>query len=190
MKKINYNYILYFILALIFLFVFYYFPFNIEKYSGINNFRDYYSIVTGVSAIILGLFYYFHKITVDKNFKNKELQRQRLSLLLNEINNFDNLVDQILNKQFKNDSELSFLRNKVSRSFEIIEILVKQNKNNLNLKQTDISIILEVNSFVDKSETIMRITYKDIVSMPLYETKDIYIEKIKDIKRICFERAS
>jgi hypothetical protein len=177
------------LLTIIILYFYIVFPAYVKRYTSLPEIKDYCAILTSVSAILLGIFYYFHKLNTEDSHKKKEIRKQRLNLLLTELNTFDNHVDQLLNKQFKDDSTLSFLRNKISRSFEIIEILIKQNRKELTLSTKDIDTILEVNSFIDKSEIIMRIPYEDISQLSLYEIKDIYIEKIKDAKRLCFIRS-
>lgn len=180
--------------ALVFIF-YIYCPFFGNSYN-LSEKQKYFSIIgsfsvlfTSIIGLLLGSFYYFDKLKNDElNFK-KEKSRQKLSLLLQELINFDELVDQVINKQFKNRKTLDYIRNKISRSFEIIEILITQNKEILDLSDNDINKILEVNSFVDKSQTIMHSKYSEIIKISLYEIKDIYIEKIKDAKRVCFLKA-
>ena len=105
------------------------------------------------------------------------------------MKDFDELVDSLLNKSFDSEDELAVLRNKISRKFEIVEILIEQNSKTLELDSSDIKKILDVNAFVEKSETIMRSKYVDLKAHPVFMIKDQYVEKIKDAKRVCFLKA-
>lgn len=156
--------------------------------NDIDFLRNYYSIITSVSAVFLGIFYYFNKNLIERQNKKKELQRQRLSLLLGALNQYETYIDEILNMKFRDETELKFLRYKVGRSFETVELLIKQNINALNLIEADRSTLLEVNSFVDKSELI-HLKYSKIKPQSFDKLKDLYVEKIKEAKSICYIRA-
>ncbi len=186
---INNKRIFYFIAIIIFLvylsFSLYIYPWQFKHYFLLVDFRNYYSIITGITGIFIGLFYYFHRLYTDHKNTRNSIFRQRLSLLLDELNTFDSYVDKFFNKDFSNQKELDAIRNKIARSFELVEIILKENLTALDLTGKEIDSILEPNSFIDNSTYITEVVFPELIFADLSDIKDAYIEKIKDAKRVC-----
>ena len=161
----------------------------------LSDARDYYTILSswitffiGVTGLILGFFYYRHKLQVNSNISSIERKRKRLDDLISKIDSFDNLVDNVIHRRFSNTKELKQLRCRISRSFESIEIMLELNHKLLGLDETDVKTILKVNSFVDKNDIIMHCNYTSLNEDILLTVKDAYVDLIQNARRTCYNR--
>lgn len=158
---------------------------NLVQWISVHE--SYYITIASILILILGIFYYFHRYTHDNDVKVTETRRQQLKILSDQLYLCDNCVEELLSKRSSNEKELAFLRNKISRNFEIIDVMLQSYKDVFNFSDDDKNIILDVNSFVDKSEIIMRAPYKTYVKASLFATRDQYIEKTKNAQKICLK---
>jgi len=157
--------------------------------------KDYYGILTtfttlilGTAGLILGYFYYRDKNRTEQSLATLERKRKRLDDLIDKLDLFDSQVDALLLRQFKDENELFLLRNKITRSFETIVIMLEQNEDLLGLHKEDIREIIRVNSFVEKNDLIMRARVIEITPEVLHETREKYIDLIQNARRACFRR--
>ncbi|PKM78426.1 MAG: hypothetical protein CVU90_02705 [Firmicutes bacterium HGW-Firmicutes-15] len=164
------------------------------SFTSINDWANYYtaisSIVTAISAIIavgLGYFYYVNRNDFENDTNSKERIRQRLNLIIFELDWYDECVSRILCMDISED-DLEKIRYKLTRSFETIVALLDNNAKLLSLKDEDISTILKINSFVDKSDPIMIFGFGKLMENKeqLAKEKEIYIELFQTAKMICF----
>ena len=159
----------------------------------LSSARNYYTILSatvtlavGFFGLLLGYFYYIDKQDVDKMSASLERKRKRLDKLIDLIDDYDGLVDKVINMRFSNAGELKHLRSMISRSFEEIEIMLDLKEKLLGLDNEAVLIILKVNSFIDKSEVIMHINYSDLSEEKMLTVRDDYINLIQDARRVCF----
>lgn len=167
--------------------------FILRKFTNIEYAKNYYQIVSSFFTVIitvLGLFLgylYFHsRLQFDDSISNRDRKWKNLECIIKELNIFDSLVDSVISKRFSTQKELHTLRCKIERSFENIEIMLEQNQNLLNLKDEDIKRILNVNSFVDNNDILMRIKNSKLNTEVLSSLKDEYIGYIQDARRVCY----
>ena len=159
----------------------------------LSNAKDYYAILSswitffvGFMGLALGYVYYRHKLGVDTENAANEKKRKRLDDLISKLNAYDALVDDILHRRFENAVALRQLRSKISRSFEEIVIMLELSQKLLGLNDSDVRVILRVNSFVDKDRTIMQDEINALSDDVLSLVKETYIDLIQDARRVCF----
>ncbi len=156
--------------------------------------RDYYTLVSccitfflGSIGLVLGYFYYKDKRNFETLISEIERKRKRLDDLIRELNSFDNGVDDLLHHRFKNAKELTQLRNRISRRFETIVIMLELNTKLLGLTESDVQTIIKVNSFVDKNHTLMHAPYRQLDASSLSSVRDTYVDLIQDARRVCYK---
>ena len=166
------------------------------SFTSIDEWSDYYSAIASVFttfislfALILGYIYYEHRILYEQKISKKERIRQRLSLILIELDKCDNYVSKILDMDIERE-DLNIIRSKISRSFETITALIDYNDKLLSLNDEEITKILRVDSFVDKSDIIMRYYYRELKDNPdkVMKEREDYLEILINAKRTCFEK--
>ncbi len=150
--------------------------------SDINWVRNYYNIVSsiisslvGITGIILGLFYYF-----DKE------RRRKIDILKTEIEQYDLCVKSILKLCIKNENELKEIRIKIDSINDRINMMLDSDKQFIRLNDADVSTILRVNSIVDKSEVIMRTSFKNLKIKDRESVLDTYEIALKNALLICY----
>lgn len=145
------------------------------------------SLIVGTLGLVLGYFYYLSKYKNDCLAESIERKRKRLNDLIECINQFDEIVDNIIHYRFSSISDLKHLRNRISRKFEVVEIMLQLNKDLLGLQDEEVKTILRVNSFVEQNDIIMHINYEQINETVLFTVKDRYIDLIQEARRICYK---
>jgi len=153
----------------------------------ISKHQSYYTVIVSLLALLLGVFYFFHRQKYDNNARIAETRRQQLKVLSKQLCIYDSYVEELLNKIPSSEKELLFLRNKISKQSEIINIMLKGYKDILKFSQSDMDSFLELDAYVDKSEVIMRVPYTAYEKESLYQIHDFYIERIKTALKICLK---
>ena len=158
----------------------------------ITGLRNYYIIVgsisgtlTALSGIVLGFFYYFHKQKVDKEQLLQDKKSRLVESLLAEINEYDALVDKILNKEFQGQNELQMLRGKIRRKFEMVYLIIQEKNHVLGFSRNAQIELFDVNKYVDDSRIIMETGHSEIGALNLDECRATYIDKIISSRRVC-----
>lgn len=195
------GYFLIAVLVLIIIFSAYFFlmPIFVKGYNifrlrdlNLDAANDYYSVLSswctftlGSFGLILGFFYYIHKIKVEADASSIERKRKRLDDLIAKLDLYNTRVLSIINSCFTNPQDLTQLRSEIEYSYDSIVIMLELNQELLGLNESDAKTILKVTSFVDKS-AIMRGNYistKTITS----SIKDDYNNLIQDARRVCYK---
>jgi hypothetical protein len=180
---------------------FYLFPlaFGVLYWKGMDlvTAKDYYSILSsfvtlllGSAGLAVGYFYYKDKYKTDRSNAAIERKRKRLDDLILKIDAYDNQVESLLQRRFKDESELSLLRSTLTRSFETIEIMLELNQALLGLEEDDLRAIIKVNSFVEKNDVIMRASFIELNPNLLHAERETYIDLIQNARRACYKRVS
>jgi len=158
----------------------------------ITGLRNYYIIVgsisgtiTALSGVVLGCFYYFHKHKVDTEQLLQDKKSRLVETLLAEINEYDALVDKILNREFDGQNELHLLRGKVRRKFEMVYLIIDEKNHVLGFSKNAQIELFDVNQFVDDSRIIMESEDGEIDESALDECRAKYIDKIINSRRVC-----
>lgn len=157
----------------------------------LSSARDYYSVLSSfitLLALFLGYLYYIHKLQVDKEVAERDRKRKRLDILIEEINNYDNWVDELIHFRFNDDAELEKIRNKISRSNEKIVAMLMHKTKLLGLDDKNGRRIIRVHSFVEQNDILMQYDYRDLTKEKLLSVKNKYIELIQDARQTCFEK--
>jgi hypothetical protein len=159
-----------------------------------NCAKDYYALLSssitfilGTFGLILGYFYYKDKRRFETQISEIERKRKRLDDLIHELNSYDEGVDDLLHHRFKNAGELKKLRDKVTRRFENIVVMLELSTKLLGLTESDMQTIIKVNSFVDKNHILMHAPYRHLDALSLSSIKDNYIDLIQDARRVCYK---
>lgn len=166
----------------------------VHKLPNLSEARNYYTVVStavsaliGVAGVCLGFFYYFHKKEVDDNKSGADRRRARISLIIEQLNKYDDYVDEILCKRVDSAIKLDYIRGKISRGPEIINAMLEQNETlNIGFDRDDIMIILQVFSFVDKCPEISSYHYNTLQSTELKFIKSDYIDKMQEARKVCY----
>lgn len=152
----------------------------------LDRFRNYYNIVSsiisslvGVTGIILGLFYYFDK---ERRTKTKILKKS--------IEEYDCCVKQILKLQVSDDEELKKLRIKIDSLNDSINIMLDNSIDFIQLSDDKISEILRINSIIDKSEVVMRLSFKELTQADRASVFDIYEKALREVLLVCYKELS
>jgi hypothetical protein len=180
----------------VFFLFFVYVPFLRGTPNQLDDLRNYFTIagvfvtaVVGSLGVVLGGYYYFDRKRHDSGQKKKEEVRAKLRLLLDELHHFDDLLVRFFTHDFADQQELDRLRHKISRSFEMVEMVLESEGETIGLSQEELVDFVKVNSFVDKSDTIMRTKHAKLKRAQIAAEQDRYIELIKAAKRVCVRRA-
>ena len=166
----------------------------IHKLTSLGEARNYYTVVStaisavvGVAGVCLGFFYYFHKREVDDHQNGAERRRARISVIIEQLNKYDEYIDEILCKRVESPIRLSFLRGKIARGPEIINAMLEHNESiNLGFSNADMMVILQIFSFVDKCPEIMSYHFNTLQSADLKFIKSDYIDKMQEARKICY----
>ena len=149
----------------------------------LDRFRNYYTIVNsitsslvGLAGIILGAFYYF-----DKERRSKTM------ILKKSIEEYDACVKQILKLQVRDDEELKKLRTKIDSLNDGINIMLDNKINFIQLSDDKISEILRINSIIDKSEVVMRLSFEELTQAYRASVLDIYENALRDALIVCYK---
>lgn len=143
-------------------------------------------ILFGMSGVILGCFYYFHKIETDKKIASRERQRKRVDTLIADLKTYDDLVCSVINKNFEKENELKLTRHRIIRIFDNISRQLEVGDALLQLKDDEIGIIMKVHSFVEKSPLLNGDLSKINDEESIWYLKDKYNALIHDAQKLCY----
>jgi hypothetical protein len=159
----------------------------------LSDARNYYtvlssvsSIVTGFLGLILGYMYFKMRNEFESNSSLSNRMRGRTQLIIEQLNKYDEQVDEILSGRCTLDEELKRYRGKIERLFEIVEILIDNNEKLLKFTEDDIKTVMYVNSFVEQTPEIMEFNIIELGKSNLSDLRQTYIEKIQDARRMLF----
>lgn len=148
----------------------------------INWVRNYYNIVSsitssivGITGIILGMFYYF-----DKE------RRSKTNILKKEIEDYDTCVKNILKLTIKDEEELKETRTKIDSINDRINMMLDNDTKFIRLDDRHVSKILNINSVVEKSEVIMRISFDELKRVDKASVLDVYEAALKEALLVCY----
>lgn len=164
-------------------------PLNINALdTSISIITKFLNIIIGSIGLFLGIFYFSSRISYDRECVTIEKKNNRLNMILDQLNIYDGFVSSLLRMEITDDISLEKIRDKIERSFELVQLLLENNNEILNLTDEDIKIVTKVNAYVDKCE-VMMISYIDIKAHEInfMEQKRDYIPLIQDAKMVCLQ---
>lgn len=171
--------------------------FHPRRLSDLATARNYYSIlssfagfIVGVLGLLVGYLYYKLKQSFDQETSNRERKRKRLDDLLDNLNIFDDLVDELICFRFRDEAELKTLRHNIRRSFDKIEAMINLNHVLLGLDDHDIAAITNVYSFIDKNEMLMYRGYSEISTSEFENYLDEYSILVKSARLKCLAKVA
>jgi hypothetical protein len=165
-----------------------------HKLINLTQARNYYTVVSAAvsslmtaGGLFLGFFYYFHKKEVE-DFKGcTDRRRARISLIIDQLDKYDEYIDEILCKRVDSPARLDYLRGKIARAPEIINAMLENNqKISLGFTDSDVMKILQVFSFVDKCPEIRSYHYNTLQNGELKFLKSDFIDKIQLARTTCY----
>jgi hypothetical protein len=156
--------------------------------TSISILTKFLNIIIGSIGLFLGIYYFSSRISYDRECVTIEKKNIRLNMILDQLNIYDGFVSSLLRMEFPDDISLEKIRDKIERSFELVQLLIENNDGILNLTDEDIKTVTKVNAYVDKCE-IMIIRYLDIKvhEIDFREEKREYIPLIQDAKMVCLQ---
>ena len=165
----------------------------LHNLHSLSDARNYYtvlssvaSIVTGSLGLILGYMYFKMRNEFESNSNLSNRMRGRTQLIIEQLNKYDEQVDEILSGRCTLDDDLKRHRGKIERLFEIVEILIDNNEKLLKFTEDDIKTVMYVNSFVEQTPEIMEFNIIELEKSNLSDLRQTYIEKIQDARRMLF----
>lgn len=168
-----------------------YFNKNIDL---LNKYATFFSpiitLMLGISGFVLGLYYYKSRKNFDKQNIEKEKIRFRIETLLENINEYDSLVDEIFSLNFSGQSELNSLREKIERGFEIIEVWIEIGDKFFGFTKNEMASLIKFHSFVDNNEFIMEKGYDELMASQkeVLLLKSDYIKLIQMARYTCLNK--
>ena len=140
--------------TLLFLFFYIILP-SCIKFNISDGLRNYFSVLSifvtsilSIIAIILGGFYYF-----DKERRNK------LAIMISELDKYDSIIERILYLDIKNQAELNILRSQKDKIVDVIQMAFELN---VKIPEDDFQYFIALNSLVDNDKFISSNNYKKI----------------------------
>jgi len=169
----------------------------IHKFTNLASVRNYYTILfagistlMGFSGVLLGYYYFFHKLEIDDCNSKLDRSRARINLIIEQLNIYDEYVSEILDKRFDKPKRLSYLRSRIQRGPEIIQALLSCNRELIHdFNKDDIMTILAVFSLVEKSKPISEYNHRELIREDLKDVRGEYIDKIQEARKICYLKA-
>lgn len=167
---------------------------NLSTYTDARNYYNViasaYSIFTTTIGICLGLYYFFRKNKIDGENKLKERRIKRIDSIHQQLNIYDEIIDDIFSLDIKSNEELEKKRSKLTRAFEHITVILEADGCVIKWNDEELEAILKVNSFVDTHSVIMDETYAELSqNKKLKEIKYDYIYHLQEARRVCIEKA-
>lgn len=158
----------------------------------LDDARNYYTAlgsvigsIIGISGVVLGFFYYFHRLNNDSSIARQEHRKRRLDVLLLEIYRYDSYVNKIVNLCIRDELDLKETRASIDRSYEYLLSILECQKDLLGFKDGEIRMILRVHSFVEQCPMIMNAHFEEFDYDKMYLNKDRYLELMRNALRIC-----
>lgn len=155
-----------------------------------NALSSAYSIFATTAGILLGLYYFVRKNRIDTANRLKERRSKRIDILHDQLNAYDNIIDEIISLQVENQEALDRCRRRAKRAFELINAILDADGCVLDWTAQELKTILAVDSYVDNHPIIMDATHDE-----LNEYKDIevvraeYIDRLQEARKVCLEKA-
>jgi predicted transcriptional regulator len=167
----------------------------IHQLNDLTSARNYYTILSSISGIVtgflgllLGYIYFDRKNKLDETAKNRERRLNRLQFVIDQLNKYDDQVDEIISSRVTDVESLSRCRSRILRYFENVQILIEHNEILLGLCDDDLFHIMRVNSYVEQSVEIMETNFEVLKSLNLATVRATHIENIFEAKRVCYLR--
>ncbi len=144
--------------------------------------------LVGILGLILGYYYYKSRLEYDQCNVEKEKKRCRLQIIFEQLEAYNAIIERVFILDIQNENELTKLRDKIERSFELIEICLELNDKLFNFTNEEIKTILAVNSFVDKNALIMRENFDSLSRQAFQSIRLNYIDKIQKARGVCLNK--
>lgn len=164
-----------------------------HKLHSLSDARNYYTVLSSVSSVLtgflglaLGYMYFVRRNEFEVKTSLTNRMRARIQLIIDQLNKYDEQVDEILSGRCTLDNDLERARGKIERLFEIVEILIDNNEKLLKFTMDEIKIVMAINSFVEQKPEIMELKGSELNKADLYAIRQTYIEMIQDARRMLF----
>ena len=173
------------------------FVFDTDKVSNysLEELRNHYLVIGTISAtlttilgLILGFFYYYHKLSVDKELLLDEKRHNVLASIHGELNTYDELVDRIFYKLVKSQRELDMVRDRIRKVYDRITTIIDEKAGLMEWESDTIRELIEVHKFVDNSKHLMDDKFSAIKGEAISIDKSRYDELLSRSIRICLKR--
>ncbi|PJZ23972.1 hypothetical protein CH352_00950 [Leptospira hartskeerlii] len=162
---------------------FYFYSINCFGFD-FNDFSKLITNLTGYSVLIVGYYYYQNKKEIDNENRTKDLHDKALRHTIENFSEYEKAINSILGKSFKNEKELINLRHSIICTWDTIEALL--NKEDIKLEDGKIKLIIQLHSFIEKSDTIMRAKPSKLTKSELNVLIEVYFDKLRAAKKALF----
>lgn len=135
-------------------------PINV---TSLTEARNYYQIISSIVTIfaalltvILGGFYYFNKIDLEDRCKKIEYAKVRIQEIFTCLENIDEYCQRIFTDSLNSDSELKYIRTRITFNLDRIVELFELNDTVIDWGNQESNPYYTFYSYVDKSNKLMR----------------------------------
>ena len=172
--------------------------FSPRKITSIEYANKYYGILGSIATVFiagLGLFlgaiYYVNRNRFDESQRLRDQRRQRLEIFMDKLSTYDESVASIIGRRVKNDKELAFVRARIERLADDFTLLLEEGTELLGLNKPDVTHVLKLYAYVDKSEVITTASHARISDIPQEEIVELQ-SKYNDLRdttfKVCYKR--
>jgi len=147
-------------------------------------------MVIATMGIGLGFYYFFRKNRLESEGKIRDRCFGRIEELHKQLNSYDSAVDNILALKVTSQPELDSSRHTVRRSFEIVNVILDVDTALLTWSDDELRSILQVNSFVDKSDLIMNVSFEELKCSEILKVEyEKYLDYLQEARKTCLSKS-
>ena len=162
---------------------------NVKNLVSARNYYQVLSSIAGVifsiAGLILGYVYYIHKIRTDEKNALTERKRIRIEMLINELRNYDELVNDFFSKGTQT-IPLKKIREKIVRSGDYISTMLNLGEALFGFSDEDIKKIIRVHSFIEQNNILMEDDNLELIDLELI--KNDYYDYLQAARLVCFNK--
>lgn len=166
-----------------------------KRLNDLNESRNYFSsfqsiitIIVSIFGLILGYFYYNNRKKVDSNNALESRRKFYLDKLFEQINKYDHSILLILTNAGIKDEVLKLNRVIIEQTWDIIEAMIEPQISLLNFSESELEVIIKLNSFVDQNDLILHSDFKNVTPQDLNNIKSVYQELLKAVRLLCLKK--
>lgn len=165
-----------------------------RKIYSIQTATNYYTIIfnlllisSAIVGLVLGYFHFENRKEFDNTLIRSECKRNYLNYLLGLINKYDENVDKIMFTQLEHQQDLNLTRTEIGRCFDNISIMLEENQTLLGFSDEDLISVIQIHSFVDKNDDLMREDIDKFQTVDFNIIRDEFKPLIQDARRSCYK---
>jgi hypothetical protein len=142
-------------------------------------------------ASLLVIFIIFTKKKNDDDVRKREQTRKRLENFMSRLDSYDEQTRMIFKGLFKDNNELSLIKENRERNWEYMELILDLNYTQLGFEKEDTLEFIKLNSYVEKHLNLIHFLPPNTTLSPIqFNVPDEYIQLIHNAQQRCHERVA